>query len=91
MLALSVLGGALIGPTSNLISPEIGWVKVHWVHFLRMFYCLPLVMAEVVSTKDYAKIIRSNLSKKHVAGLLVTPIIFGFAQFAIIYGADNTI
>ena len=91
MLALSVVGGAMIGPSSNLISPENGWVKVHWVHFIRIFYCLPLVMAEAVSTKDYAEMIRSNLTKKHIAGLFVTPMIFCFAQFALIYGADNTI
>ena len=91
MLFLSVLGGSLIGPSSNLVSPESGWVKVHWVHFLRTFYCMPLVVAEILTTKDYGQVIRSNLSKKNIAGLLVTPMIFGFAQFALIYGADNTI
>ena len=91
MLLLSILGGSFIGPSSNLLTTKNGWVKTLWAHILRVFYCLPLVVAEVIMTKDYCKKVKDSLTKKNIASMLVAPIVFGYAQYALIYGADNIV
>ena len=74
-----------------MLETESGWVKTQWVHILRVFYCLPLMIAEIIAINEYSKKLKSALTKKHILGLLLTPVVFGYAQFALIYGADNII
>ena len=53
MLTLSVIGGSFIGPASNLLTTEQNWLKTQYAHALRVFWCIPLVIGEIIFKKDY--------------------------------------
>ena len=52
-LSLSILGGSLIGPTSNMLDIEASWIKTQWTYALRFIYCFPLAVIEAICTKGY--------------------------------------
>ena len=91
MLALSVIGGAFIGTTSNLLATENDFLKLLWSYQLRAIICLPLAIAEALTAKDYkAKL--SKFAKCRILGPTLLTVLFQLGwNFGLIYGSANLI
>ena len=91
ILLLSILGGSFIGPSSNLLTTEISWIKTNYAHALRILYCIPLVIAEVIFKKDYKLKMKSALTRRNIITLMFTPMLYCFWNFGLLFGAANMI
>ena len=52
VLGCSIMGGSLIGVTSNMLETDASWAKTQWIYALRFLYCLPLAIAEAFFTRS---------------------------------------
>ena len=91
VLLLSNIGGSFIGPSSNLLKTEQTWIKSLWAYALRVLYCTPLVIAEIIIKKDYKLKIKSAITRRNVCILLSIPMLHACWNFGLLYGAANMI
>lgn len=91
LLILSILGGALIGPSSNMLETENSLLKTAWANSLRFIYCVPLVFFEACYSDKYWSKFKSQLNRKVVIGLLVTPLFHLAGAFGLIFGSANLV
>ena len=91
MLTLSVIGGSFIGPASNLLTTEQNWLKTQYAHALRVFWCIPLVIGEIFFKKDYKEKMKAAATRRNICFLSLTPIIYVYWNFGLLFGAANMI
>ena len=92
LLFLSVLGGSMIGPSSNLLDTKSDLVKITFQNLIRIIYCVPLVIIEALcSKKSYKEVLKKSINKRNVGFLLLASSLMTFFNFGLIYGAENLI
>ena len=91
LLCCCIIGGSFIGPASNLLETENSWVKVQWAYYLRLIYCFPMLIIEILMTKDYLAKVKKAMTLKISLGVLLSPFLQLCHTYGMMYGSINLI
>ena len=91
MLTCSIIGGAFIGVTSNLLATENEMLRLLWSYELRTLICLPLAIVEGCTASEYSAKMH-KFTEWRIAVLTFMTVIFELVwNYGLIYGCNNLI
>ena len=97
LLVFCVLGGAMIGPSSQKLETKDSWVKTQYSYLVRIFYCIPLAVLEACLSgrdkhnKSYWERVKLSLTRKNWILGFLAPAFLVPMNFSLVFAADNLI